>query len=346
MKEHYYAASAAIRTAYGQRLTTADFRELINLHSVPEIVGYLKETPRYREVLRELEPAITHRTYLETVLRRNVFFQDLHFCSVQQLRRAPFFKFFIYEYEIRELFKAIGTDRENYISAMDTWLDPYLRFSLKDLARAQTPADIIAVVRHTNYEPILRRYLGRERGEPFDYTECEIALRACYLEEIIKEAKSSLKGSDLQALLGLIEEQIDLINLINAFRLKSVFHAERATLRRMMLPVDGKLPRRVCEELYDAPDTDAFMEVLRSTRYGRMMNDIRDVSDFTRMEHALSLLRYRNARNALHFSEHAAVSLYAIHLLNQIELQNVTTVIEGVRYGQSPSYIYNLLILE
>lgn len=346
MPMNYHATVALIRSAYGHRLRASDYRELVNLHSVSEVVSYLKGTDAYGELLAGLEPAYTHRGHLEMLLKRNLFTQCLHFCSLEQLSDKPFFRFFIYEYEIRELFKAIQLGYQDYISAMDTWLGPYLCFEQEKLARADSNSALLDAVAGTPYAPILRKYVPMDDSEPIPYTELEIALRADCLNRILKEAEQTIRGDDLEALRGLIGEQVDLINLINAYRLKSVFRADRKTLDSMMLPIAGKLPARICQALYDAPDTAAYQAVLAKTRYGRMLTDLPDVSDAIRMERAFQILRWRSARNALHFSGHAAVSLYAVHCLNQIEVRNLITIIEGIRYHKPVSYIRSLLIAE
>ena len=344
----HQATVAAIRSAYGHRLTPADYRDMLNLRSVPEIVSYLKETYTYGELLSGLEPAFTHRGHLEMLLNRSIFMQCLHFCKLEHLQNTPFYRFFIYEYEIKELVKKLqllpsGTDV--YIQVMHTWLDPYLSFSLDQLVRADTLDAVIEVLSHTPYAAVLRK-LRQPDGTLRSYTECEIALRSCYLERLLKEAEQTIHGSDLEALRDLIGEQVDLINLINAYRLKRVFQADSKTLHSMMLPVNGRLPKRICEQIYDAPDINAFFEVVRGTRYGRMLGTLPDSSDSAALEQAFQTLRCRNARTALRFSGHAAVSLYAVHLLCQIEVRNLITLIEGIRYSKPASYIQNLLITE
>ena len=347
MAKNYRATVAAIRTAYGRRLRTADYRDLMNLHFLPEIVAFLKETEHYGETLRGLDPAFTHRGHLEMLLNRSLYAQCLHFCSLEQLQEAPFFRFFLYDYEIRELFKAIQllpNAPQGYISAMDTWLAPHLEISLDALARATDAKSLIAAVAHTPYAAVLQKQLLPDGTLP--YTQAEIALRVCYMERIRDEAKKHLSESDFSALHNLIGEQIDLINLINAFRMKNTFHADDETLRAMLLPISGKLPKRICEELYAAPNAEQFITTLRSTSYGRRLPELNDAPEAFRIELAFQSLRCQTARTALHFSGNAAVSLYALHILNQIEVQNLITIIEGIRYQKPASYIQSLLILE
>lgn len=348
MPKNFQASAAAIRSAYGQRLHSADYRDLLNFHSVAEVVQFLKDTPRYGELLAGLEPMYTHRGHLEMLLERDLFDRCVHFCAMEQLLRKPFFRFFVYEYEIRELCKAAMLGNQEYISAMSTWLTPYASFNVDALARAKDDAETVKAVAHTPYAPILQKYLVSARTGT-SLAECEIAMRAAAFRHVLADAEKTLRGSDLDAFRGLVGEQIDLINIINAYRLLSVFHADQDTLSAMLLPDGGKMPKRVCRELYSARNADEFLSVLSSTRYGRKLGGfavIGDIPDNVRLEYAFQTLRYQTARKALHFSGHAAVSLYAVHFLDQVEVRNLITIIEGIRYQKPVSYMQSLLITE
>ena len=50
------------------------------------------------------------------------------------------------------------------------------------------------------------------------------------------------------------------------------------------------------------------------------------------------------ARRALAFSQSAAVSVYSLVLLDELEVDNIITVIEGIRYGRSPDNILSMVI--
>ena len=348
MPKNYQASAAAIRSAYGQRLRSADYRDLLNLHSIPEVVQFLKDTERYGELLSSLEPMYTHRGHLEMLLERNLFDRCVHFCAMEQLLRKPFFRFFVYEYEIRELCKAAMLGNQQYISAMSTWLTPYASFGVDALARAQDDEEMVAAVSHTPYAPILKKYLLSEKTGT-SLAECEIAMRAAAFRKVLKDAEKTLRGSDLDAFRNLVGEQIDLINIINAYRLISVFRTDQDTMSVMLLPEGGKMPKRISRELYGAKNEDEFLSILGSTRYGRKLggfSGMSDIPDHVRLEHAFQTLRYQTARRALHFSGHAAVSLYAVHFLDQIEVRNLITIIEGIRYQKPVSYMQSLLITE
>lgn len=345
MAEKYRATAAAIRCVYGRKLRQEDYHALLNMHSVAEIAAYLQQQALYRDLLAELNPAYIHRGHLELLLNRNLFLQTMRLCKLERLGNAPFCRFFVYDAEVRELLKAIQllpSAPQGYISAMDAWLEPYTGISLRAIAEATDAQSLIAAAAHTPYAPILQKHLQKDGTLP--YAPLEIALRTAYIKRLLTEGVQLLGGKDRKALQKLIGEQIDLINLINAFRMKCIFHADDETLREHLLPVSGRLPRCICEELYGASDVDTFLDVLRATRYGRQITDLPEQPEAVRIEQAFQTLRYRTARNALHFSGHAAVSLYALHVIGQVEVRNLITIIEGIRYGKPVSYLQPLLI--
>ncbi len=344
----YRATVASVRAIYGKRLRSQQYRAMMSLHTVPDIAAYLKQTDAYRNLLADMEPSVMHRGYLESVLQRTVFQQYLHFCKLEQLQNTPFFRFIIMDYEIRELLKAIQLlpqhNSGSYISQMYGWLTPYTAFSLEALAQAKTNAEILEVTRHTVYYSFLKPFLGQDNAD-FSYFACEMALRAGYMQHLLDETKRVMKGKNRDALTDLIREQTDLINLINAYRLKSIFHTDSETLRSLMLPIRGFLPKRTCEALYDAPDTEAFRQILSRTRYGRLFEPQGTLSHHRQMEHCFQTMRCRTARNALRFSDHALVSLYAAHYLHRVEVDNLTTIIEGIRYDKPAAYLESLIIM-
>ena len=52
------------------------------------------------------------------------------------------------------------------------------------------------------------------------------------------------------------------------------------------------------------------------------------------------------AKRSLMFSEDAAVSLYSLMYLSEVELNNIINIIEGIRYNKSVSYMENLIVLQ
>ncbi len=76
------------------------------------------------------------------------------------------------------------------------------------------------------------------------------------------------------------------------------------------------------------------------TYYGREI----DFENYENFETEVRKLRSKMARRSLAFSQSAAVSVYSLVLLDEIEVDNIITVIEGIRYGRSADNILSMII--
>ena len=61
-------------------------------------------------------------------------------------------------------------------------------------------------------------------------------------------------------------------------------------------------------------------------------------------ENEIILQRSLLARRSLKFSEDAAVSIYSVMYLFDIELSNIIKIIEGIRYNRSSEYILGIIV--
>lgn len=333
---------------YGKRLREADYQELTAKKTVSEVAEYLKQNTHYASLLENIDTATIHRGHLEMLLRKNLFELYKKLCKFQQLDKQPFFRFQILHSEIRELLRAIlymnCGENDAYITTMPSYLMDFTTFPLLELARANTFPELLTIIRDTPYYAALRDIPVQPDGR-VDYTKCERNLRTFYLKWMFETIQNEFHGAARTALLDQLEVQTDLINIINAYRMKTYFHATAEQLADAMLPFSGRLPKRRMQELYEAGSTDAFMHLFLDTIYGKQVDAAQIQKDAAHFERALTRLRCDLATRSLTFSQGAAVSLYSIVFLLENELNNIITIIEGIRYEKSVSYIEELLVV-
>ncbi len=332
---------------YGKRLTPQDYAALASKHTIPEIVAYLQMNTHYASVLSGVDADSVHRGLLEVLLRRANFERYIQLLNFQQLKNRPFFNFLIVEAEVRELLTAIqfynAGASVDYIKSLPSYLMPYTRFSLIELAKARSFKAICDVVRHLPYYEVLQQVQRREDGQ-IRFLHCEVLLRTYLFQWMLDTVQDRYHGDAKTALQEQILVQIDLINLINAYRVKRYFSATTEELDLMMLPFYGKIGKKQMKQLYAAPDLAAFVKLLMKSYYGRFLDGLRAETEAVEFEKRLGELRCRLARRSLVYSENSAVSLFSMTYLFEVEQKNLTTLIECVRYGKSPPYIDHLLV--
>lgn len=340
--KNYNAVVAKARAIYGKRLSDADYTELMRRQTVSEVAEYLRSSTHYGKILASVDTAKIHRGHLEDILRKNTFEIYSGLCRFQQLENTEFYRYDIISKEINLIMQCIlclnSGNSDDYISALPAYLIKHSRIDLIKLGKARSFEAMLDVIRHTEYYQVLKDVKPDENGK-YDYTKCEVALRKYYIGWVLSTIDKSFSGKTAEDLKDLALTQIDMINIINSYRMKAFFKANNELIASDMLPFYGRISAKTMHEMYNASDGDAYLEMLKRTYYGRRMECESDS-----LEQDAMRLRYNLTKIKLRVSQSAPLSLYAIHYLFEIEVENLIRIIEGIRYGIPSGSIEKLLI--
>ena len=134
--------------------------------------------------------------------------------------------------------------------------------------------------------------------------------------------------------------QIDMINIINAYRMKKHFNMPPEKVKAAMIPIYLAVPEKKIDALYAAKDTEEFAKQLKNTIYGRELDD----EDLASPETALQRLKLKRARRAFSMAFSPPVVFYAFNTIADIEINNIIRIIEGIRYSLPADEISRLII--
>ncbi len=338
------ATVAKIHALYGNMLTESNFRELLNKQSVSDVAAYLKKNTRYKSVLSGVDTTSIHRGHLEALIRRCNFETYVRLCKFQQLDKKQFYNYVVIQEEIEQILSCIlhinAGNSEEYIAGLPSYLIEHSTFDLIELARAKSFKDILKTVKSTSYYKVLADVEPDENGK-IDYTLCEVKLRTYFYKKMFEIIDDEFTGDVAVSLKADVKSQIDLINIINSYRYKVYFHAAPEEVKTKMLPFFGRLGRKRLFSFYEAPDRDSMLELFEKSSYASRIDEI----DPDLVEHSIYVIRHRSARGALRKSQSAPVALYSFMYLCEVEAVNLISIVEGIRYKVSSSYIEKLLIL-
>jgi V/A-type H+-transporting ATPase subunit C len=232
---------------------------------------------------------------------------------------------------------------EDYISHLPAYLLKNASFDMMQLARIKDYNQLLGALHGTPYYDVLVN-IPSVAGQ-VDFNRCENALRSFYTDRIVSLVHQEFEGTEKSALLDLINAQTDLINVINIYRMIHYFKMSPENIKKHVLPIKGRLSERVKQSMIEAPDSDAFRKILSTTSYGSQLISKDERFRTILFEQKISQLRIDMTKRALMFSRSAAVSLYAILYILEVEIKNIITIVEGVRYGKTPNYLEELLVI-
>ena len=335
------AIAAKIRSVYGTMLTMDDFREMVSKRSVAEVADFLKHTARFGEVLHDIDPNTVHRGLLEQLLDEQNYSLCRRLTEFSGMEDRPFYDFLLKKHECRQLINLVNAVSCGLQLSFVQTLPPYLisrsKIDFLALDRCRSVRELTAALKGTPYHRIFAKFRYTEEGKA-DLTDAEIRLRTGLYRQLIEDVKNSGFGSDGDELLRLILSEIDVINIINAYRLKAFFGYTPDEIRKTVLPFT-QLGKTGMNKFYDCPEPEKMRSVIAASPFGKYMSPGEE--DIEPPLHKRTLV---NMRHTLDRTCAAPVSLYAFMYICENELRNIVRVIEGVRYDVDPAMIYNLLI--
>ena len=338
------AITAKARAIYGRRLTTANYRELLRLRSVSAVAAYLKETPAYRDDLSGVSELQIHRGQLENILNRAVLDRCLRMCHYDFSGKHSFFRCTIESAEIRMILRTImllnAGSQESLLFSLPAYMKPYTTFDFIALSKVHSFNELLRVLADTPYEKILRRHAAKN-GE-INLSMCEHDLKEAYYRNMLQIAQTEYKGRVRSQLCDLILTEAELLNISLIYRLKTFFNLTPGEIHRRLLPFQKKLTPARLNALLEAPGGTAFPSVLSKNGYPSANGS----EPFEAIEEYTRELRFTLSKRLMRSAAGAPVAFFALSTLLKIETENVTTIIEGIRYQNSPDEIEKLLILE
>ncbi|MBD5139271.1 MAG: V-type ATPase subunit [Ruminococcus sp.] len=342
MQKKYNATVAKIMAIYGKRLTQQDYTEMMNRQSVSDVADYLKKNTYYSKLLASIDTNTIHRGMLENLLRRSVFETYMRITGFEHISNQRFYNYKIIQTEIDEILRCIrcinaGSDK--LIQDVPVYINHLTSFDLLELAKINNFAALLEFIRKTPYYEVLKNISPNEDGK-VDVTRCETLLRNYYINMLKENADSG--GGDVEQFNRFLEAEIDLINVINSYRLTAYFGESEEEIEKDMLTFYGRITAERHREIYSAPNAEEFIRRFSKTYYGKQM--IRNGYDISNIEHSVRRLRHKYARSILRRSGSAQLSVYAFFFLLETEVQNIISIIEGIRYGVESNKIASLVI--
>lgn len=340
----YNATVAKIRAMYGKRITPQDYTELVSRRSVADIAEYLKKNTHYSEILAPIDTNTVHRGMLENLLRRFNFEMYKKITGFEHISKQEFYNYRLIHAEIDVILSTIrhiNAKSEKQIADIPIYINGMTCFDLIEIAKVRSFNELLEFLRKTSYYDILKNEEVDADGK-VDYTKCEVKLRTYYLERLEKNISKRGK-KEAEKLNSMILTDVDLINIINSYRMTAFFGENETEISKDMLGFYGRLSAAKQQEIYSAPDKEEFIKRFSKTYYGRQIAE--SGGDMNDLERNANLLRFRYAKLALKSSSTAPVSVYSFMYLMNVELQNLISIIEGVRYGLPAKEIGSLLIM-
>lgn len=340
----YSALFAKIKAMYGKRLRKDDYEELIRKKNVGEIAAHLKKIRRYEAALADINPSDVHRRDLERHLKSVIFSEYFRLSKFVFQKAKGIFDTLIMRYEIDVLKSMLWLldggkigEFEYYLNLPD-FLDKNVNLPLTELATSKDYSQFMQKLRGTKYEKPLLKFMNL--SYPIKNFDIEMALDQYYFHQILNQ-KNKAGKSDKKVLEYLVVSDIDLMNMLWIYRSKFHYGLSKESVYNLIIPYYHKLSRDTITSLVESPDAAAFMEQAHKTGYARVFEstDPRELD----MQYKKFMLRLYERQ--LHRNENNFGIVISYLSILEVEIKNIISIIEGIRYSLEPEQVREYLLL-
>lgn len=334
------------RAVYGRRLTERNYDELMRRRTVRDAADYLRQNTIYSAVLQDLPDNMVTRGYLESLLGAD-FYARLQRISAYGIKASnEFYKFYRLASEIRVLLLCLrflaGGQMERAAAAVPDKV-PMLHLKAANLFAVRSAGDLRGLLRRTPYDKILAPLLSGDGVPPDDFTcdifACDVALNSYYYRTVFELLQRHTRGKVRQEATLIFDSRAELSNICTIYRMNRFYNADAAAIEAALLPTSERIPKSFYRKLIHSPPETLF-ETLRSSKYAVYP----DRHDNALIEYEAARIRYALSRRAIRFSTNAPTVFAAFALLSEIEIENITNIIEGIHYKIPIDEMEKLLI--
>lgn len=340
MNSEYCAISAKLKSMYSKFLTREDYEQLLSKKTVSEICSYLKSLPAYVSVLDTVNERDIHRGQMEILISMEIVDEYLRLYDFLDSSKREVLKFWFMRREIlfltRELRYIFTHESRNADEVsrdrFDAFFETHTKIDRELMLNAKSLSDCIEACKNTPYAEPLQR--AENLGS--DFFSVSMILEMFYYTSIWPTVSRTLDRDQADLFKKALGSKIDALNILWIYRGKKYFDFEEEIIFTYLIPIRYRLTEDLIKELVRAEKIESFIDLVSQTKYASLFDGIED-GIFPEENH-MTLIR-KIDKNMFFNHPQSLIAVYTYLDLKELELDNIKTVVEGIRYGKTADEI-------
>lgn len=344
MATQFDAISAKLKAMNSVSLTDKDYEQLLQKKSVGEICGYLKNYTGYKNMLSGVNEMQIHRTDLELIIEKKIKDEYTRLYKFIGLYDRKTLRFMFIRDEIDFMKHRLRYILNNELCEnmnVEEWVTPFFKthttLDVDGIVKANDFNTFIEACKGTIYYDVFKRVSNLN----FGLFDIAMMLDSFYYCELWKSVKKFVSKSGLAPMKEYLGTNIDLLNILWIYRSKKYYNTPNEIIYTYLIPVKYKLQESVVTKMVEAENIDAVVNALGSSGYRALFENLREDSF---VEENYKKILYKTARKVYRSSPASMAAIYAYFYMRDIEVGNITTIIEGIRYNFDSDAIGKLLV--
>lgn len=338
----YGALSGKSRAMFGKLLNKHDYKALMQKKNISEVVAYLKHNTRYSAILDEIDESNIHRASLENTLKKDIISDYAKFFKFASVQLKEFINVYYKKVEIESLkliLRAFEAGNVDYTTLEESliFLKRDDKLNISKLALSRDLEEFHSRLYGTNYYELLKPFIFDNEESRLFYMEMTLDLY--YLRSIKRTYESLLSKEDSAIIKEMLGIEADIINIFWIYRSKSFYGISNEVIKSYKVRINGKLSKKTIESLMNASDSEEYLDILKKTPYGFLFNDQNQLF----FEHNYMEYIYKLHKMYFRRQPFSVACIISYLRLKELELSNIISIIEGIRYGLSEERIQSFV---
>ncbi len=315
------------------------FQELQMQPSVSDALAYLKRYPAYERCFEDVEEGNIHRGLIEADLSGSLYEDYSRLYRFANMAQRKFLALYFAHYEVLLLKHCIRNayNPQGGSLALDRFQAFFKKYSGLDLlilGRCRNMRDFVEALRGTVYHSPMKRMFDSGQATLYDYESC---LDLFYFQYLWRQKDRILKGNEREVITENFGYQIDLLNLQWIYRAKKYYHMDSAEIYAMLIPVSYKIREREKRLLVESESLESYMEQIQKTYYARVAK--KELEEASSLEKLYDRLSEKMYAVAVRQNPYSLAPVHDYLFQKEKEIRRITTILECIRYGISPSEV-------
>lgn len=336
----YSHLTAKIRAMLGKMLTVDDFEHMMHLNSVTDVAGYLKKNTYYHTYFENIDDNEIHRGELEVLLYRALITDALKIAKFLKGNEKTIYRFVYRKQEIEDLKKmlrALETGKElSSLNRKALFVSRYSKIDFNVSLRATNVRELVETLKDTNFYPILKPLLINDHK--IDLFAAEQSLDLYYYRQLRAQIDKITSGQDTRIMNMAYGLDVDYRNMMWIYRAKKFYKVQKELIYTYLIPDGYRLKRDMLVDMVEATTAEEVVSMLKHGPYG-------DIIDFDLDHWGNSFYAYYGYKQRMNMRllPGTIAPIVGYIFIKEIEVLNLTTVIEGIRYKVEPDEIKEYL---
>ena len=337
----YGAVVTKIRAMSSKLLDAQDYKQMSVMKSIPELIAFLNGKESYAGVFAGLKTKDINRDRLEQLLNTTLYRDYLKILHYLDNEDKEFCRCYMRKYEINIVKNMIRQVMSGETFRLEFEAEEFFNTSSFKKMRIESVKNIEEAVRAVHdtpyYEPIISLLKREKKPTLF---EIETALDHFYFSELWK-ARENVSAENRLVMEECVGTEADLYNILWIYRSKKYFKVKDEYVYSYLIPVHYKLNADMIRKLTVSEDTAEMRQRLEKTPYAGALGNSAHMFERAMLDFVMKDV----GRNVKKGEQNISAVLWYLHA-KELELGNICSVAEGIRYSLKPAEIMNYVFIK